>query len=624
MTRYFTFIFAVCALSQQLIIDYTTTPVPSLYKPGVFLVVKTEEGVDDFLGNGIHYSALRGISIEQAINHWSVSSIPEALDVVESQRANIELAATRADRLVLPIMTMPLWLSSSSDTTMLIGGWRIYNARPPSDYAVWNALVDSIVTRIHSWGLDPYYEIWNEPDLEYWSGTEGEYFELFRNTYRAIKSADPEARVGGPAVSGFITRLDTLTMPNGFLTDAQLDSTIIGRVIDSCVSWDMPLDFISWHSFGVNLHKEEMLFDYLESKLTESGHGLVPFMVTEWNLPYELRESPLDAAYFINNVQNMVEHDVIAHQVAAWQDFEEDIDEFHKGYGLLSWNGLHKPSWKAMRLLNKMEGIMLDVSPTDYRNLNVLASYNSDTLRIIISNLSLPGLYEAAFHIYFEHHINSTHLLEYGYTADRLDSVMQGLITLPGSAPLADAINSAIPIYRQADSLLENGRDISLKLPGLTGDFAGLITVLDSTRNNSIYRYDSLMAEGFTRSSAIDILYPDTAFIKESTALTDSIYTLHMPPNAVAMIELHIPDLLTHSIEEMPVTNTLVYPNPATAFVELDLSDITQVRIFDIRGRLIETHRQGKFSVAHYSPGVYIMKITTGDGEERVLRLVRE
>jgi hypothetical protein len=43
--------------------------------------------------------------------------------------------------------------------------------------------------RIHS------YEIWNEPDAEYWEGSAAEYYQLLRTAYQAIKAADPNAIV---------------------------------------------------------------------------------------------------------------------------------------------------------------------------------------------------------------------------------------------------------------------------------------------------------------------------------------------------------------------------------------------------------------------------------------------
>ena len=156
---------------------------------------------------------------------------------------------------------MPAWLSSSTDTSPAAPGFQVLNAVPPANYTTWNTLMDSIVDKINNqWGLDPYYEIWNEPDGDYWQGTETEYFELYKNTFFAIKDNHPTSKVGGPTVSNFRSRFGA-PYTSGYLTNVQLDSSIIGRVIDSCASWGATMDFISWHKFELVLHSLDMEMD---------------------------------------------------------------------------------------------------------------------------------------------------------------------------------------------------------------------------------------------------------------------------------------------------------------------------------------------------------------------------
>lgn len=325
-------------LAQTITIDHQLPTAPSFaqYQPGIFAVPKTTNAVNDLLNNGIQFNAIRTIDIEEAMNYWTVSDIAGVMAQLEVRKPNFIAANSRCDRLVVPILKMPLWLSSSTDPTEVAPGFYFYNAVPPANYTIWNTLMDSIVDKINNqWGLDVYYEIWNEPDGEYWQGTEQEYFTFFKNTLQAIKTHHPTAKVGGPVVSDFVSSFST-TFPSGYLSNAQLDATIMGQVIDSCVAWGTTLDFLSWHKFGINLYSEDNHFNYLNQKLVNSGHGIVPFLVSEWNLSYGLRESVLDPAYMINYTQSCAEHGVSAHMVAAWQDFEQDTSEFHGDYGLLS------------------------------------------------------------------------------------------------------------------------------------------------------------------------------------------------------------------------------------------------------------------------------------------------
>ena len=46
------------------------------------------------------------------------------------------------------------------------------------------------------------WEVWNEPDIDYWKGTTEEYFKLYDFTADAVLRAFPEARIGGPDSTG--------------------------------------------------------------------------------------------------------------------------------------------------------------------------------------------------------------------------------------------------------------------------------------------------------------------------------------------------------------------------------------------------------------------------------------
>ncbi len=553
--------------AQEITINYqqATEQFPEIYQPGIFLVPKTANATNDLLNNGVHFNSIRTIDIESALNHWTVSSINDVMSQLEVQKPNILLANSRCDKLIMPILKMPVWLSSSSDTTTVEAGFSHLHAVPPASYTTWNTLMDSIVDKLNNqWGLNPYYEIWNEPDGAFWQGTDSEYFEFFKNTFFAIKSNHPNALVGGPTVSSFISSFTASYSP-GYQTTEKLDSTIIGQVIDSCVSWGAQLDFISWHKFGINLHIVGMEMDYLNQKLINSGHGIVPFIISEWNLGIGYRESILDPAYMINYTQCLKEHNIAAQTVAAWQDFEVGATEFHGDYGLLSNGALHKPSWKAFLLLEKNEGELITVSNSDYRNLNAISTYENDTLRVLVSNYSLPGTVEAGFSLFYDHTINSDSLLNNGFTPGKVDSIFQGLITITGSDPLTLAINSCIPIYQSSENYFQNGRDITLHFPGIVGNYTGIKTRIDSTHNNIIYSFDSLVGQGYNRTDAVNYLHPNDYFESENINMIDSTFTFHLQANGVALIEFHMPDL-TVLLNEMSMNQNkfcLLYTSPS-------------------------------------------------------------
>ncbi|MFH1499447.1 MAG: hypothetical protein ABII82_16680, partial [Verrucomicrobiota bacterium] len=129
---------------------------------------------------------------------------------------------------------MPSKLSSGAQT---IFDYRA-NVTPPADWSQWARLVrrftEHLVVR---YGIEQvlgwHFEVWNEPDLigAFWTGTQEDYFRLYAEGARAVKSVDPRLRVGGPATS------KTAWVP---------------AMLDYCAANDVPVDFVSTHHYGVD------------------------------------------------------------------------------------------------------------------------------------------------------------------------------------------------------------------------------------------------------------------------------------------------------------------------------------------------------------------------------------
>jgi len=85
----------------------------------------------------------------------------------------------------------------------IFAGW----AYPPKDYAKWAELVFQFTrhlrqrygdAEVKSW----LWEVWNEPDIDYWKGTPEEFLKLYDFSADALLRALPEAKVGGPDSTG--------------------------------------------------------------------------------------------------------------------------------------------------------------------------------------------------------------------------------------------------------------------------------------------------------------------------------------------------------------------------------------------------------------------------------------
>src|SRR6516162_10856921 len=137
----------------------------------------------------------------------------------------------------------PSWIPGAANKDYS-AGW----AYPPKDYSKWGELVFEWARhsaekygkeQAESW----YWEVWNEPNIFYWQGTQEEYFKLYDYAVDAVKRALPTAKVGGPEVTG--PRSERAA---GFLR----------RFLEHCLRdknyatgrQGAPLDFVSFHAKG--------------------------------------------------------------------------------------------------------------------------------------------------------------------------------------------------------------------------------------------------------------------------------------------------------------------------------------------------------------------------------------
>lgn len=125
-------------------------------------------------------------------------------------------------------------------------GW----ATPPKDYQKWYDLIFALVAHcLERYGADEirtwYWELWNEPDLGYyWKGTVKDFLKLYDYTAAAVKTAFPDARVGGPGTTN-----PNMERLSGQLLDAFFNHCVNGTNFYTGEK-GTPLDFTSFHVKG--------------------------------------------------------------------------------------------------------------------------------------------------------------------------------------------------------------------------------------------------------------------------------------------------------------------------------------------------------------------------------------
>jgi xylan 1,4-beta-xylosidase len=250
---------------------------------------------------------------------------------------------------------------------------------PPKDYAMWGGLVRKFTEHlVGRYGRDKvstwYFEVWNEPDIVYWHGTQEEYFKLYDYAGAGVRAALPMAKVGGPATTGPGSE-KSVGFLEAFLMHCQNDrSAADGKAV--------PLDFISFHPKGhpetIDRHVRMGLAQ--ELKAAQTGFDIVakfprfkrlPIILSEadpegcaacsmkTNPANAYRNGPLYAAYTAVAMKSLFDlQDQTGVNLAAmlsWS-FEFEGKDYFEGFRTLATNGIDKPILNVFRMAGMMSG----------------------------------------------------------------------------------------------------------------------------------------------------------------------------------------------------------------------------------------------------------------------------
>ncbi len=593
------------------------------FTPGVFFVPKTAQAYNDFMSNGIQQNAIRTNVIESALNNNS--NLTGCLASLTSVQTDLITLSNKCSKLIFIFEKMPPWLSSSSDgSPAAVGGWSVLNTKAPASWATWQIVVDSIVNKVvNQFGItNAYFEVWNEPDLGSWTGTQQQYFELYKRTFDGIKAASSTAKVGGPAVNFWCNNINWQA-PYGYVSNAVADSSLIGQLLDSSLVWNKIPDFISWHNFNLNYQEFKQAEKYINYKLTALSIPFIPLIVSEWNAPGTVRDTRLATSFMIKAQMEMAKTQVSNNTIAAWQDFNFSATEFHQDYGLLSYGSIHKPAYNSILLSNILNGTKCKT--VSNVSSDVISSVVNDTLYVLISNYAPPAILEALNHTLFNGHFTANQLDSAGYidiignNISHLDSIYKGLIVLSGSNSIQIAINNSIPVYQHFNSLVNFNRTFNISLFGHTGNYNGRSYVIDSTNNNLQFRYDSLLTASYTQTAAINYILPNQNMSSTITNFVSGQKSISLQPNSVCLLKINIPGISSVKDISNSLSNIIIYPNPTNGFITISKLDTPSLlSLFDVNGRqLFSKHSVGEqinLDLSNLPIGIYFLSIKSKKG----------
>lgn len=267
---------------------------------------------------------------------------------------------------------------------------------PPKDYKKWANLVYEWVkhsvarygkTEVETW----YWELWNEPNIGYWSGTVQEYCKLYDYTADAAKRALPSIKMGGPETTGpsWNKAADFL---NTFLKHCVSDTNYVTGKIGS------PLDFITFHAKGspkiVDNHVQMNMGTQLRD--ISEGFRIVTSYPTLKNLPIIIGESDPEgcaACGMKTNPQNAYRNGTMYSSYTAasfarkyaladyhkanllgavsWS-FEFENQPYFYGFRDLATNGIDKPVLNVFRMFGMMSGKRVEIKGNQNYNFTMV------------------------------------------------------------------------------------------------------------------------------------------------------------------------------------------------------------------------------------------------------------
>ena len=286
---------------------------------------------------------------------------------------------------------MPYKLAARAD---LQSFWYHPNIAPPKDYTKWDDLVTQFTKHlVEHYSIDEvatwYFEVWNEPNLDFWNGTPKQqtYFELYDHTARDIKAVSPRLRVGGPASA---------------------QAAWIPAMIQHAQAKNVPLDFVSGHIYGNDkasdvFHTNEKIardqmvcraVKMMHEQVKESPRPELPLIVSEFNAAYDNEVAVTDSVYMAPWLANTISQcDGLAEMMSYWtfsDVFEEQgivKEPFYGGFGLIAAGGIPKPSFYAFQVLHRLGDRRLENS-----NPNVLVTKTTEgRLTVAVWNIAEPG-----------------------------------------------------------------------------------------------------------------------------------------------------------------------------------------------------------------------------------------
>lgn len=238
------------------------------------------------------------------------------------------------------------------------------DAVEPEDWGEWERLIEALVRHEAERGhRGLWWEVGNEPDI----GEDGgcpyrfrpdSYVRYYRRTAAAVLRADPEARVGGPAL-------------------ANVRSPILPALLETCEAEGVPLHFVSWHIYSSDPRAIRGTIEYAKGLIAKRPRLSPETVLDEWNV--DLMSPPRDPrfqpCFVVETVWQMADAGLdlsCYYHIRDWHVSSETFSRFlspggtafmvrwwnrmPQYDGLFDFENAVRPAYFAFKLLSRLKG----------------------------------------------------------------------------------------------------------------------------------------------------------------------------------------------------------------------------------------------------------------------------
>jgi hypothetical protein len=286
----------------------------------------------------------------------------------------------------------------------------------PNDYAAWDELIYQLVRHYKDRGSAiKYWEVGNEGDIGETGGCPfrfkpDNYVRFYQHTAAAVKRADPEAKVGGPALASW-------------------KSPLLPALLEHCASGKSPLDFVSWHIYNSDPLSIRQTIEGVKALAGKYASLKPELILNEWNMSlskpvldprfqpcfitetaWQMKDAGLDYSCYYHIRDYHVDRDTFARfmspkgasGMARWWNRMPQFD------GLFDYQNTMRPAYFSFKLLSRLAGVRLPLSADDpkvhgfftydesYNTHNLLIwNYSEQPVRLKIEMGGIRGTYTA-------------------------------------------------------------------------------------------------------------------------------------------------------------------------------------------------------------------------------------